>query len=272
VDVFQLDHITAASNTSAAPAADQSATGTLPQHIEGLAVSGDVQVRIEGEVEGSTTRTVVLRVDDGQSTNYASRVNDERRIPPGPFAWTVRVDQLRTSNNRPIDVRDLRMVMLFDNDNSGQVKVSTFKLEPVATSPQPTADASAPVGQPLPIELAPLSKSAEDLQFRIEGVVAGSASRTVVLRVDDGQSTNYASRVNDERRVPPGPFVWTVRLDQLRTSNNRPIDIHDLRGVMLFDNDNSGQVKVSTFKLEPVGTTTPKPTADATARRDCACA
>jgi hypothetical protein len=264
VDVFQLDHVTAGSTTPAAPAAAQSATRTLPQSIDDLAVGGNVQLRIEGEVGGTAMRTVVLRVDDSRSTDYASRVNDEHKVPPGPFAWTVRVDQLRTSNNRPIDVNDLRMIMLFDNDNSGEVKVSTFKLEPVAAPPQPTAAAAAPAGKSLPLELDPLPKSADNMQFRIEGEVAGSSSRTVVLRVDDGQSTNYASRVNDERKVPPGPFAWTVRLDQLRTSNNRPIDINDLRMVLLFDNENSGEVKVSTFKLEPVAAS-PQPTAAANA-------
>ncbi|MBV9631623.1 MAG: hypothetical protein JO230_26240, partial [Xanthobacteraceae bacterium] len=251
VSTFKLEPVAAPPQPAAA--ADAAAEKTLPIELDPLPKSAqNMQFRIQGNVEGGASRTVVLRVDDGQSTNYASRVNDERKVPPGPFAWTVRLDQLRTPNNRPIDVNDLRGVLLFDNENSGQVKVSTFKLEPISASPQPAAAANAPMGKILPIEFDPLPKSAQNMQFRIEGHVEGTASRTVVLRVDDGQSTNYASRVNQERKVSPGPFAWTVRLDQLRTSNNRPIDANDLRMALLFDNDNSGQVRATTFRLEPV--------------------
>jgi hypothetical protein len=209
----------------------------------------------------------VLRVDDGRSVDYASRVNNERRLPPGPFAWTMRIDSLRTSSNRPIDPHDLRMVLLFDNENNGQVRVTTFRLEPLPAAPKaavietPGIASQAPgrglqtgggvTRRALPMNLERIPADTEDLQLRVEGEVTGPNPRTVILRVDDDRSRDYGSRVNDERKLPPGPFSWTVQLKGLRTINKRVIDHRDIRQILLFDSAGGNAVQVSAFMLEP---------------------
>src|SRR5262249_62397250 len=91
---------------SPTPPPPHPANTALPQQLDIPANTADMQLRIEGEVTGSSPRMVVLRVDDGRSTGYGSRENDEHRLPPGPISWTVRLDRLRTHNNRAIHPRD----------------------------------------------------------------------------------------------------------------------------------------------------------------------
>ena len=126
--------------TAAAAARD-----VLPVRLEQVPPgSDDLELHIAGEVAGSHARTVVLRVDDGRDSDYGSRVNDERKLRPGQFSWTVQLKGLRTINNRVIDHRDIRQILLFDNDDSGQVQVDVFRLEPASKSSDSRGDISAP--------------------------------------------------------------------------------------------------------------------------------
>ena len=65
-------------------------TGPLPVQIDDagqLAFAAGDELQIEGMVEANGPVVVVLRVDDQQSTSYASRFNAERTLPAGPFHW-----------------------------------------------------------------------------------------------------------------------------------------------------------------------------------------
>ena len=86
----------------------------------------------------------------------------------------------------------------------------------------------------------------------VRGVVSGDGPAELVLRVDDGRSTAYPSRVNEEHLLPPGPFTWHYPLAGARTSNGyRVLDAHDIRRLMLFEPGKAGRIKLDAFELEP---------------------
>ncbi len=58
----------------------------------------------------------------------------------------------------------------------------------------------------------------------VRGVNHNDQPRIIVVRVDDRPSPDYADRVNEERQVPPGPFMLRLRLASLRTPRGRPLD------------------------------------------------
>ena len=63
-------------------------TGKLPFHVdvrEKAQVTASTLLVIRGTVESDGPVTIVLRVDDDWSDGYASRVNEERIVPPGRF-------------------------------------------------------------------------------------------------------------------------------------------------------------------------------------------
>ena len=90
---------------------------------------------------------VVLRVDDGQSTDYASRFNDERTLPPGPFSITVGVKGLKTSNGRSIDRRDVRRIVLGVFQGEGIVTVSRFEVGGAVVAAPATAARALDIGK-----------------------------------------------------------------------------------------------------------------------------
>jgi len=92
---------------------------------------------VRGEVLGEAPAGLVLRVEDGHSTGYPSRVNEERLFPPGPFAWRYPLSGQKTSNGyRVLDARDIRRLMLFEPNRTGRVKIDTFAVEPAAKLPE----------------------------------------------------------------------------------------------------------------------------------------
>ena len=85
----------------------------------------------------------------------------------------------------------------------------------------------------------------------VRGVVSGKSPALVVIRMDDGRSSDYASRVNVERLLPPGPFIWHFPLAGATAANGRVLDPRDIRRLMLFDPAGDGRVAIDEFSLEP---------------------
>ena len=104
--------------------------GSLPVQIVDsgqLTFEADDELHIEGAVKAANPVVVVLRIDDAQSTNYASRVNSERTLPPGPFRWTIAVKGLRTTDGRTLDYRQLKRMMVFLAAGEGSVTLNRFE-------------------------------------------------------------------------------------------------------------------------------------------------
>ncbi|MDB5572525.1 MAG: hypothetical protein JWN93_3708 [Hyphomicrobiales bacterium] len=83
----------------------------------------------------------------------------------------------------------------------------------------------------------------------IRGRVLGDAPQNVVLRMDDGASRDYASRVNEERVLPPGPFTWTHPLFGARAVNGRVLNPQELTGFYLFVASKGGRMEVDDAQI-----------------------
>lgn len=105
----------------------------------------------------------------------------------------------------------------------------------------------------LPVSKAfspPLQVSAQD-QLVIEGHITAAEPKILVLRVDDAQSTSYATRLNDERRLPPGDFVWKLPLKGLKTSGGRILNVNEIKQMTLFAAEESVTASLKSFRIEP---------------------
>jgi hypothetical protein len=84
----------------------------------------------------------------------------------------------------------------------------------------------------------------------IRGVVSGEGPASVTLRIDDGKSGDYASRVNEERLLPPGPFTWHFPIAGAKTPGGRVLDANDVRRLMLFEPKGQARIAVEGVALE----------------------
>lgn len=146
-------------------------SGALPLRYvsaTGVALEADHEVKIIGEVHAPAPVAVVLRIDDGASHDYASRYNEERMLPPGPFEWTVPANGMTTSSGRVLAQRDLRRFYFFAaTPGTARIYVSQF-----ASSEAPKLPAGA-VGYALGRRDAPLPPGFERIapgDLRIRGV------------------------------------------------------------------------------------------------------
>lgn len=93
-----------------------------------FAARGSDEIRIEGDVAGPGNVVLVVRIDDDRSGDYASRYNQERTLPPGPFRWSIGLQGLQTPNGRDLDLAALRRLHLFSAGSDGQVSIRTFAI------------------------------------------------------------------------------------------------------------------------------------------------
>jgi len=84
---------------------------------------------VTGDNPSAQAVTLVLRMDDGKSRAYATRVNYERVLPPGPFTLRFAVSGLRTPSGRILDSGDIRALMLFVADGQPELKLSKINVE-----------------------------------------------------------------------------------------------------------------------------------------------
>ena len=89
------------------------------------------------------------------------------------------------------------------------------------------------------LDLGALANAPIDAEIVVSGHNASTGPAVIVLRVDDGGSADYWSRVNLERRVPPGRFIFRVPVADLRTPRGRPVNRLDLDKAFLFATDTS---------------------------------
>jgi hypothetical protein len=156
---------------ASALAADLGA-GKLPLRYEpsqAASFAAEDEIRIAGTVEGDAPVIVVLRIDDGQSSSYATRYNEERTLPPGPFRWTLPATGLLTASRRPLDHRDIRRAFLFVGKGEARVVASRFD-----TAPAPRLPVGAK-GYSLGDRTAPLAAGFERIAPDDKRIEAGKA-------------------------------------------------------------------------------------------------
>ncbi|MTI18897.1 hypothetical protein E1162_16765 [Rhodobacteraceae bacterium RKSG542] len=126
--------------------------GSLPIRVtpsqEDFMKEGE-QIVISGIVNGSQPATIILRVDDDQSSDYASRYNLEQKLLPGPFDLRLPASGLRTTSGRLLDTSALYKVVL-DTDSPGLVQIDKFAIEEAPQLPKGS------VGYSFGLESAPL--------------------------------------------------------------------------------------------------------------------
>ena len=123
---------------TAATALDLARPGALPFDVVTTPLKGcaaTCEIVIEGTVPGPSPVTVVLRMDDPQSSSYASRLNDERTLPPGPFRWRKSLRGLKTVNGRSIDARAVNRMLLFNASDDRRIEVASLKMMEVPSLP-----------------------------------------------------------------------------------------------------------------------------------------
>lgn len=82
----------------------------------------------------------------------------------------------------------------------------------------------------------------------VSGVNSGATALPVTVRIDDRPAAAYSERVNEERVLPPGPFVLRLRLAALLTPRGRPLDRAAPWHVIVFAPD--GGVSFNPLRLE----------------------
>jgi len=208
---------------------------------EEIIVSGIVEIGDAG---------IALRVDDGASNNYASRMNAEQQLTPGPFLLTFPIESLRATDGRKLELGDIRRLILFGTGGPGRIRVDRFATQPASQGSSRSAARSLPTGR-LPISIDTIGPLSEGDFLKIEGHVDGSNSVNIALRIDDGRSREYVSRYNEERVVTPGPFQLSFSARGMRTPNGRLLELHDLRRIILFATTDARSVRITRFAIEP---------------------
>lgn len=105
-----------------------SGTGLHLRHPLTEDLKDNETIVVDGKVESSDRATLVVRIDDAASRDYASRANIERSLPPGAFHWEIGARGLRTSSGRPLDLKTVRELLLFTTGN-GKVSIAAVKIK-----------------------------------------------------------------------------------------------------------------------------------------------
>lgn len=83
------------------------------EYAPALSIEADQELLIRGRNPGREVRTLIVRMDDSRSNDYASRVNLELTLPPGAFTSRIGPAQLRTTDGRPLALDDVRRIIIF---------------------------------------------------------------------------------------------------------------------------------------------------------------
>lgn len=113
-------------------------TGALPRTVRGvrpMAFDRTDELVIFGTVADEAGAEIGLRIDDWRSSDYASRYNDERKLPRGPFRFTIGLSGLRASNGRVLEHGEIRLIKIFTLDDKANVALSQFFVRPAARLP-----------------------------------------------------------------------------------------------------------------------------------------
>lgn len=95
----------------------------------GAALTEDQMLRVKGENLTGTNVILVIRIDDNKSSSYASRLNLEQVIPPGPFNLAVQVAGQKTASGRPLDHTNIRHLALFTGKGTDKLRFDHLEFE-----------------------------------------------------------------------------------------------------------------------------------------------
>ncbi|MEW7865245.1 hypothetical protein [Aeromonas diversa] len=162
---------------------------------------------IEGESRAERLVTLILQVDDARSVNYRTRVNLERRLPPGRFLLRFPLSEWRTQEPRALALGQLKRITLFMADDDPPLLVHSWRLEPgLRLAPTTLALDLGGADSPLMAGFAPLTPG----DPRIEGKLTPVLRPAGDALVRDG--LRGVERVTME--APPGTYRLTLWLEE----------------------------------------------------------
>ena len=230
------------------------------------------EIVIEGVYRGAAKTVLVLRVDDSEAPTYGKRFNGEYAVSPGPFQIVVPVNALKTPAARMLDLKQIwRVILSSEDDRNFEIsRLETTRsraMAPVPAKEIKKAEAPKPIA-PAPREgvkkkridfgkgKAPIEHgyyfTKLDLSGYDEIVVEGTAKTKgglwLILRIDDGKSSGYATRYNLEIELTEGPFKIRAPLGGLKSPSGRLIDPSDIKLLVAAPyGDKKGEIEISRF-------------------------
>ena len=113
-------------------------TGSLPVDLSfstPLAVAPDEIIVLTGKIDSLRPEIVVLRIDDGLSSGYSSRVNREWTLPPGSFSISLPIKGMMKANGKLLNSSDIRRIIFFAGAGEAKVSLIEFRTEAPASLP-----------------------------------------------------------------------------------------------------------------------------------------
>ncbi len=119
----------------------------------------------------------------------------------------------------------------------------------LSKAPEPFAlDQPAPT--PIRLDFWPPATLPPGQELVVVGHNDADRVSRLVVRIDDGTSAGYASRINTERVVPPGPFVLRMPSSGLKTPSGRLLDSGDIRRLIVFTGSGDPAVTIERMAVE----------------------
>lgn len=100
-----------------------------------FSIAPGVELVVRGSVRAQGPVRAVMRIDDGKSVDYATRVNDERILPPGPFVWRLLPSGARMIGGGVINAQDIRRISLFMASAGAEIAIESASLRDPAALP-----------------------------------------------------------------------------------------------------------------------------------------
>lgn len=252
------------------------ARGQLPiEHDMGLlAFSPTDTLYLSGKANGKGIANLELRIDDETSRDYQTRANVTLSLTPGAFERYLPFGNFRKSNGQRLDIANITRLILSSPDPVPQVTIQSFEVKSSTRSATP-----GNAGNSRTIELGkgrlpvayeptiPLSVFDDD-ELVIEGVVNGKQPMAFLVRIDDGQSSSYATRYNEERQVPSGPFKIVTSMRGLRTPQHRIIDSGNIRRIIAAQYGSATDATITRMFIRKAASLPPGATGYALGRKD----
>jgi hypothetical protein len=100
----------------------------------GFAVGTSHELVLRGNNAGTLPATLIVRLDDAGSSDYASRINEEWVVMPGPFLLHLPVASFKTPKKRKLDLSALKSMRVFTFDDGVALTGAAWALpEPIST-------------------------------------------------------------------------------------------------------------------------------------------
>lgn len=132
-------------------------------------VSARHELVIRGKNDGADIATVVVRIDDAKSKDYASRINEEWVVKPGPFTLHLPVASFQTARKRKLDLAALTSLTIFTPATEVHVLDVQWQTG-VAVAPDILALDFGPKGSAVFPGFEPLDEMDDRLSGRLEAV------------------------------------------------------------------------------------------------------